>query len=238
MYIRLLSSLITAFALTCSASAQTNPITLVFFDGSNGGSHTSLATGFNSTPLSIQNEHNIFFNTAYSSSYGNYPYVARSVSTGDQNLHATFSFQLSSLSDFVITNIFVNQNAFAFFDDAFVFSDDYYEYGGRPSFNISIQDSLNPPTTISYPYYQISAFTGGGDNYFGRNIYLPFSYTNTSGSANITFDVGSTNWTGSLHFGLRNITVTGYAIPEPSTYALFGLGAIVMLMVVRRKKTA
>jgi hypothetical protein len=28
------------------------------------------------------------------------------------------------------------------------------------------------------------------------------------------------------------------AVPEPSTYALFGLGAIVMLMVVRRKKTA
>jgi formylglycine-generating enzyme required for sulfatase activity len=28
------------------------------------------------------------------------------------------------------------------------------------------------------------------------------------------------------------------SVPEPSTYALFGLGAIVMLMVVRRKKTA
>jgi len=236
MYIRLILSLIATFALTCSASAQTNPITLVFFDGSNGGSYTSLATGFNSTPLSIQNEHNLFFNTAYSTSYGNFPYVARSVSTGDQNLHATFSFQLSSLSDFVITNIFVNQNAFAFFDDAFVFSDDYYEYGGRPSFNISIQDSLNPPTIISYPYYQISAFTGGGENSQGFNIYLPFSYTNNSGLANITFDVGSTNWTGSLHFGLRNITVTGYAIPEPSTYALFGLGAMGMLMVMRRKK--
>ena len=29
-----------------------------------------------------------------------------------------------------------------------------------------------------------------------------------------------------------------YAIPEPSTYALFGIGAIGMLMVMRRKKTA
>jgi len=27
-------------------------------------------------------------------------------------------------------------------------------------------------------------------------------------------------------------------VPEPSTYALFGLGAIGMLMVMRRKKTA
>ncbi len=33
-----------------------------------------------------------------------------------------------------------------------------------------------------------------------------------------------------------NISVT--AVPEPSTYALFGLGAIGMLMVMRRKKTA
>ena len=28
------------------------------------------------------------------------------------------------------------------------------------------------------------------------------------------------------------------AVPEPSTYALFGIGAIGMLMVMRRKKTA
>jgi len=31
---------------------------------------------------------------------------------------------------------------------------------------------------------------------------------------------------------------TGQAIPEPSTYTLFGIGAIGLLMVVRRKKTA
>jgi hypothetical protein len=35
-----------------------------------------------------------------------------------------------------------------------------------------------------------------------------------------------------------NVTVTGTAVPEPSTYALFGIGAIGMLMVMRRKKTA
>jgi hypothetical protein len=28
------------------------------------------------------------------------------------------------------------------------------------------------------------------------------------------------------------------SIPEPSTYALFGIGAIGLLMVMRRKKTA
>ncbi len=29
-----------------------------------------------------------------------------------------------------------------------------------------------------------------------------------------------------------------YAVPEPSTYALLGIGAIGLLMVMRRKKTA
>jgi hypothetical protein len=32
--------------------------------------------------------------------------------------------------------------------------------------------------------------------------------------------------------------VTISSVPEPSTYALFGIGAIGMLMVMRRKKTA
>jgi len=32
--------------------------------------------------------------------------------------------------------------------------------------------------------------------------------------------------------------ITAGAVPEPSTYALFGIGAIGMLMVLRRKKSA
>ena len=35
-----------------------------------------------------------------------------------------------------------------------------------------------------------------------------------------------------------NIGFRVAAVPEPSTYALFGIGAIGMLMVIRRRKTA
>jgi len=44
------------------------------------------------------------------------------------------------------------------------------------------------------------------------------------------------NETFSIDVGLDNLKVE--SVPEPSTYALFGLGAIGMLMVLRRKKTA
>jgi len=38
--------------------------------------------------------------------------------------------------------------------------------------------------------------------------------------------------------GFAGIAFTPATVPEPSTYALFGIGAIGMLMVLRRKKTA
>jgi hypothetical protein len=36
----------------------------------------------------------------------------------------------------------------------------------------------------------------------------------------------------------RPLNIAFASVPEPSTYALFGIGAIGMLMVMRRKKTA
>jgi formylglycine-generating enzyme len=50
-----------------------------------------------------------------------------------------------------------------------------------------------------------------------------------------SIDVGNTN---NYPIGFRVAEITSNAVPEPSTYALFGLGAIGMLMVMRRKKTA
>jgi PEP-CTERM motif len=41
---------------------------------------------------------------------------------------------------------------------------------------------------------------------------------------------------GSQQFGISNISLE--TVPEPSTYALFGIGAIGMLIVLRRKKSA
>ena len=58
---------------------------------------------------------------------------------------------------------------------------------------------------------------------------------------NIPFaDLPELNKTNSVQFGgFKGLnTVSIVAAPEPSTYALFGIGAIGLMMVLRRKKTA
>ena len=46
------------------------------------------------------------------------------------------------------------------------------------------------------------------------------------------------NWSGGSYNSSYVGPITVSTIPEPSIYALFGIGAIGMLMVMRRKKTA
>jgi hypothetical protein len=58
------------------------------------------------------------------------------------------------------------------------------------------------------------------------------SYTAVSTSTTLTFGVRVVD----NAYGVANVSVT--AVPEPSTCALFGIGAIGLLMVLRRKKTA
>ena len=80
-----------------------------------------------------------------------------------------------------------------------------------------------------------------------NNIYT----TNTWNSQNYSFDFSSVDlgdtirlkWvdtptTGSNGLEVGPVTFSVQSVPEPSTYLLFGIGAIGMLMVRRRKKTA
>jgi len=54
-----------------------------------------------------------------------------------------------------------------------------------------------------------------------------------------TYGLAYVNSTGSVNPNVVfDLKITGTAVPEPSTYALFGLGVIGLLMVMRRKKTA
>jgi len=92
---------------------------------------------------------------------------------------------------------------------------------------------LNTPFTLnsSTSYYLgISDQTTGGS-------YFSILKTAISGSATAEFSHNTNGTfvsrTDSLSFDLKNS-----AVPEPSTYALLGLGAIGMLMALRRKKTA
>jgi len=65
----------------------------------------------------------------------------------------------------------------------------------------------------------------------------------TAGSLNFTDagDIWSATDTNNLTYQFSDVTgqlSVSQAVPEPSTYALFGIGAIGLLLVMRRKKTA
>jgi len=89
--------------------------------------------------------------------------------------------------------------------------------------------------------YQAVAYSLGGQNYDygwlefvnnanGSQIQLVAAYMDTNANEAVTIGV-SHNYDGPVAYGSA-------AVPEPSTYALFGIGAIGLLMVLRRKKTA
>jgi hypothetical protein len=75
---------------------------------------------------------------------------------------------------------------------------------------------ISNPDTLFYvkEYYDIAA-TGVGTYGTGFIDTLTFSSSNP-----------------------LNVTVTGTAVPEPSTYALMGLGALVLVVAYRRKRAA
>ena len=81
-----------------------------------------------------------------------------------------------------------------------------------------VTDSLSYyPQLVGYWYTQTLSF-------YTTTDLITLSFTDIS------------NETFSIDVGLDNVKVQ--AVPEPSTYALFGIGAIGLLMVLRRKKTA
>jgi hypothetical protein len=78
------------------------------------------------------------------------------------------------------------------------------------------------PTNLNFNYdYGVGATIDGGDAYWGT--------LSQGGIANLAFYNRALSATEVFQL---------YTIPEPSTYALFGIGAIGMLMVMRRKKIA
>jgi hypothetical protein len=122
-------------------------------------------------------------------------------------------------------------------------------YGNGPTYNTSGKISasaLNPgdvmdsqtsisgtldsfssvnPASLNTPFYYGIRFRNDGTNFnYG---WLEAETTDSS----IRFIAAAVETS-------ANVGITAGAVPEPSTYALFGLGAIGMLMVLRRKRTA
>jgi hypothetical protein len=113
---------------------------------------------------------------------------------------------------------------------------------GALSINANLGDSIGYFTT---GWNQQTRITSSGTNYFGisfqNNGFTNYGwleatttgYGTQTASPNFTLVAYAYDTTGA------SVTVgQTAAVPEPSTYALFGIGAIGMLMVLRRKKTA
>ena len=108
--------------------------------------------------------------------------------------------------------------------------------------NISSQDTVigsylnvtNAPT--SSPWVNGISANLSGSGIVNNNPYFGIRLVNASTGVDCINQHGLpyNNTTGNWRFD--NILIQGQAVPEPSTYVLFGLGAIGMLMVMRRKK--
>ena len=101
---------------------------------------------------------------------------------------------------------------------------------GALSINANLGDSIGYFTT---GWNQQTQITSSGTNYFGISFQNTTGYGTQTASPNFTLVAYAYDTTGA------SVTVgQTAAVPEPSTYALFGIGAMGLLMVLRRKKTA
>jgi len=95
------------------------------------------------------------------------------------------------------------------------------------------QNQNNTIYSISLNDAGLTAINQASGGYFALGLVLPVATINPYNQIEYGF-----NNTSSSTAGDGNVQLSINVIPEPSTYALFGIGAIAMLMVLRRKKTA
>lgn len=119
----------------------------------------------------------------------------------------------------------------AVFDGAGAQPASVYEAGGRSSYGTMGQSG-------NVYQWEESAHSGANTDPAGRRgarggyWFAPdYVLESSSRTAAGPGDVG-------VALGFRVAEITSNAVPEPSTYALFGIGTIGLLMVMRRKKTA
>jgi hypothetical protein len=106
------------------------------------------------------------------------------------------------------------------------------DIGGNMSFNPNFNWAAATPFRNSFTVSNVNGTPTITDSTFVDSTYS--LQLNREGMG-----ISTSYYDGSHYVTTRNPTAPSYtAVPEPSTYALFGIGAIGMLMVMRRKKTA
>jgi hypothetical protein len=119
--------------------------------------------------------------------------------------------------------------------------------GSKPSFNgtpnslETYLDSRSPNNSLGYKDISIDSYY----NYFYLGFAASYGYNISSPFVEYGWIELNYNPYNSTISMVQNVTSYGggivigtQSVPEPSTYALFGIGAIGMLIVMRRKKTA
>jgi hypothetical protein len=113
------------------------------------------------------------------------------------------------------------------------------------SANTSWQGGVNDGFFLN-GYALTGASSSGFNDPLGSQYNANITPFLVSGLNTLFINVNNTGAWAGLNFhaaieyteGINANDVTPYGVPEPSTYVLFGLGAIGMLMVLRRKKAA
>jgi hypothetical protein len=112
--------------------------------------------------------------------------------------------------------------------------DGYYGGGNAPLQYGALIDALMSYDTSGPSNIGVNESTGGywavKFNAGGGNFNYGYVQVDVTGSG-MTFGVAGVETT-------PNVAITAGAVPEPSTYALLGIGAMGLLLVLRKKKTA
>lgn len=106
--------------------------------------------------------------------------------------------------------------------------------GTSNSFSISLQTSLNSFAT------NITTYIIGNNSTFANFSWNLTSFASTAGTTPIEFRVAIRDDNSASTRGLLvdNVVLTANVIPEPSTYAMMGLGAALLIGLQRfRRKT-
>jgi hypothetical protein len=119
--------------------------------------------------------------------------------------------------------------------------DGYFDTYSFTSSLLQLGSVVNGSTSFksSPNYLDGNPFTGtiyeGFKEEIQGNTY--YGYIQGTGTGGTQWTLNSISFNSTAGTSIAVVDTTA-AVPEPSTYALFGLGAIGMLMVMRRKKTA
>ena len=142
--------------------------------------------------------------------------------------HASFSFTLTSADPYALS---FDHISFDHYEDWFNAN------GGWPGINLIIQQGTDAPLLLHDVPLNHSVYWDTGAHHWDT-FSLPLNINHLNGPTSFTIIEGNSGQYGSPVIHIQNLSISGTSlssVPEPSTYALFGLGALALVIAYRRK---